>query len=98
MTKSCKPHNTHIRGWADQALVNNKSGWDALGVVSSSLLLGTHYGHMGTEYLILQTVAGVEIDIDCVELQAWYQTFTKFHSPEILEAQHKISEILNKYI
>jgi hypothetical protein len=53
---------------------------------------------MGTEYLILQTVAGVEIDIDCVELQAWYQTFTKFHSPEILEAQHKISEKLNKYI
>ncbi len=39
----------------------------------------------------------MEIDLDSDEFQAWYQSLTKIQPPEIFEAQHKISEILNKY-
>ena len=41
-----------ISGWSDMELANNKAGWEALGVVSSSLLSGTKFDHMGNEYLI----------------------------------------------
>ena len=48
---------------------------------------------MGNEYPIPQAMAGVEIDVDSTEYQAWYQSFTKFPSHAIFEAQHKISKI-----
>jgi hypothetical protein len=38
--------NANTRGWgrwADQELVNNKPGWEALEIVSSSLSSGTYY-------------------------------------------------------
>ena len=49
---------------------------------------------MGHAYLISQAMAGVEIDVDSDEDQAWYQSFTKFPLQAIFEAQHKISRIL----
>ena len=52
---------------------------------------------MRNENPIPQTMAGVEIDVDSDEYQAWYQSFTNLPPPAIFEAQHKISEILMKY-
>jgi hypothetical protein len=86
-----------ISGWSDIELANNKAGWEALGVVSSSLLSGTKFDHMGNEYLIPQTMAGIEIDCDSDEYQAWYTAFTRFPPAAIFEAQHQISDILNKH-
>ncbi len=67
----------YITGWADQELVNNKSGWEALWIVSTTLLSGTYIDHIVNEYPIPQTMVGVEIEIDSDEFQAWYQSFTK---------------------
>ena len=52
---------------------------------------------MGNYYPIPQTMAGVEIDLDSDEFQAWYLAFSKFPPPAIFEGQHKITEILSKY-
>ena len=52
---------------------------------------------MGNYCLIPQTMAGVEIDLDSDEFQAWYLTFSKFPPAAIFEGQHKISEIVSKY-
>ena len=76
---------------------NNKPGWEALGIVSSSLLSGTYRDYLGNEYLIPQTMAGVEINTDSDEFQGWYQAFTKFQQAAIFESQYKIIEILNKH-
>ena len=42
-------------------------------------------------------MAGVEIDLDSDEFQAWHLAFSEFLPPVIFESQHKISEILSKY-
>ncbi len=42
-------------------------------------------------------MAGVEISVDWEEFQEWYDEFTKFPPAAIFDAQHKISESLNKY-
>ncbi len=42
-------------------------------------------------------MAGVEIDVDSDEFQKWFTAFTRFQQATIFDAQHKISEILNKY-
>ncbi len=42
-------------------------------------------------------MAGVEINVDSDEFQEWYNTFTKILPAAIFDAQHLISEILNKY-
>ena len=86
-----------IRGWSDRELVNTKPGWESLGIASSSLLSGERVDHNGNYYLIPQTKAGVEIDLDSDEFQAWYLAFSNFPPPAIFEGQHKISEILSKY-
>ncbi len=52
---------------------------------------------MHNPYPIPQTIAGVEIDVDSDECQDWFNAFTKFPPAAIFDAQHKISEILNKY-
>ena len=52
--------------------------------------------HMGDMVPIPQTMAGVEIDIDSYEFQAWYRSFSQFPPPVIFEGRHKISEILSK--
>ena len=70
----------------------------SLGIASSSLLNGERQDRSaGYMYPIPQTMAGVEIDIDSDEFQAWYLAFIKFPPPAIFEGQHKISEILSKY-
>ena len=53
--------------------------------------------YLGIEYLIPQTMTGVDIDTDFDEFQVRYLAFTKFLPPANFEFQHKISEILNKY-
>ncbi len=58
-----------ISTWSDLELVNTKSGWESLCIVSSSLLLGVKYDHMHNSYQIPQTMAGVEIDVDSDEFQ-----------------------------
>jgi hypothetical protein len=65
--------------------------------VSSSLLSGVKYDHMHSPYPIPQKMAGVEIDVDSDEFQDWFNASTKFQQAAIFDAQHKISEILNKY-
>ena len=52
--------------------------------------------HMGDMYLIQQTMAGIEIEIDSDEFHAWCRSFSQFPPPAIFEGQHKISEILTK--
>ena len=52
---------------------------------------------MNNAYPIPQTMAGVEIDVDSDEYQAWYTSLSKFPPRAIFEAQLKISEILTKY-
>ncbi len=52
---------------------------------------------MHNPYPILQTMAGVEIDVDSDEFQDWFNACTKFPPAAIFDAQHKISVILNKY-
>jgi hypothetical protein len=80
--------------WSDLELVNNKTGLESLGI---DLFLGVRYDHFGDLFPIPQTMAGVEIDMDSDELQEWYHSFTRFLLATIFEAQHKSSEILNKY-
>jgi hypothetical protein len=82
-----------ISTWSDLEFANTKSGWESLGIVSSSLLSGTKYDHMGNQYPIKQ----VEIDVDSDEFQDWYLTFTRFLQAAIINAQQKNSEILNKH-
>jgi hypothetical protein len=59
-----------IKGWADQELINNKTGWEAVGIVGSCLLNGTYRDHMGNVYEIPQIIA---------------QSFTEFPPPAIFE-------------
>jgi hypothetical protein len=54
--------DTGISTWSDLELVNTKSGWESLGIVSSSLLSGVKYGHMHNPYPIKQTMAGVDVE------------------------------------
>ena len=86
-----------IRAWSDRELVNTKAGWESLGIAGSSLLSGERMDINGIYHPVPQTMAGVEIDIESEEFQAWYAGFTKFPPGAIFEVQHKISEILSKY-
>ena len=70
-----------IRGWSDLELANTKAGPEFLGIASSSLLSGDKWDHMGNVYLIPQTMAGVEIDVDSDEYQGWYTSYSKFSTP-----------------
>ena len=86
-----------IRAWSDRELVNTKPGWESLGIASSSLISGERVDLNGIYHPVPQTMAGVEIDIDSDEFQAWYAAFSKFPPQPIFEGQHKISEILSKH-
>jgi hypothetical protein len=63
----------------------------------SSLLSGMKYDQINNPYPIPQTMAGREIDVDLDEFKDWYHSITRFPPAAIFDAQHKISEILNKY-
>ena len=86
-----------IRAFSDRELVNTKTGWESLGIASSSLLSKERQDHNGNYYPIQQTMGGVEIDTYYDEFQAWYLAFSKFPPLAIFKGQHKISEILSKY-
>jgi len=43
-------------------------------------------------------MAGIEIEVDSDEFQAWYKAFTMFPSQAISEAQYQINAVINKYI
>ena len=51
----------------------------------------------GIYHPVPQTMAGVTINIDSDEFQAWYVAFSRFPPPAIFEGQHKVTEILSKY-
>jgi hypothetical protein len=82
-----------ISTWSEMELVDNKSGWEFLRIVSSSLLLGVCCDHYRDPFPLLHTMAGVEIDVDSDEFHEWCHLFTRFLPAAIFEAQHKISEI-----
>jgi len=87
-----------MRDWPDHDLVNTKKGWENLGVINGNLISGDHYDYAGNAYPIPQTMAGVEIEVDSDEFQAWYREFTTFPSQAISEAQYQINAVINKYI
>ena len=86
-----------IRAWTERELVNTKAGWESLGIVSSSLISGETMDINGFYHPIPQTMAGVEVDIESDEFQAWFAGFTKYPPQAVFEGQNKINEILSKY-
>ena len=48
---------------------------------------GTYHDHLGNEFLIPQTIAGVEINIDSDEFQAWHRALVNFPPLGIFESQ-----------
>ncbi len=58
-----------ISTWSDLESVNNKTGWESLGIVSSCLLSGSTYDSCGDLIPILQTMAGIEINLDSDDFQ-----------------------------
>ncbi len=86
------------RDWPEHDLVNTKKGWESLGVINGNLISGDHYDHAGNAYPIPQTMAGIEIEVDSEEFQAWYREFTTFPSQAISEAQYQIDAAINRYI
>ncbi len=65
---------------------------------SENLRPGDHYDYAGNAYPIPQTMAGIEIEVDSEEYQAWYREFETFPSQAISEAQYQINAVINKYI
>ncbi len=43
-------------------------------------------------------MAGIEIEVDSEEFQAWYTAFATFPSQAISEAQYQINAVINQYI
>jgi hypothetical protein len=87
-----------MRDWRDHNLVNTKKGWESLGVINGNLISGELQDYAGNYYLIPQTMAGIEIEVDSDEFQAWYKAFTMFPLQAISEAQYQINALINKYI
>ena len=69
-----------------------------MGVINGNLISGVHYYYVGNAYLIPQTMAGVEIDVDSDEFQEWYREFTTFPAQAISEAHYQINTTINKYV
>jgi len=87
-----------MRDWPNHDLVNTKKGWESLGVINGNLISLDHYDYAGNAYPIPQTMAGIEVEVDSDEFQAWYREFTTFPSQAISEAQYQINAVINKYI
>jgi hypothetical protein len=86
-----------FKDWSDLDLLNNKEGWEELGIVKGTLLSGMYQDTYGNSFLIPQTMAGVEIDTNSDEFQAWYLAFTSFPPSALLESQAKLNEILGRH-
>jgi hypothetical protein len=68
-----------------------------LGIAKGTLLSGMYQDTYGNSFLIPQTMAGVELDTDSDEFQAWYLVFTSFPPSAMLELQAKLNEILGRH-
>ncbi len=88
-----------MRDWPDHELVNNKSVWEALGVINAGKAdFGILPRYAGNDYTIPQTMAGVETDVYYDEFQEWYRVFTTFPSHAFTETQYQINANINKYV
>ena len=87
-----------MRHLPDHDLVNTKKGWERFGIINENLISGDFQDYAGNYYPIPQTMAGIEIEVDSDEFQAWYKAFTMFPSQAISEAQYQINAVINKYI
>jgi hypothetical protein len=96
ITKTSEGLDT-FKDWSDLDLLNNKEGWEELGIATGTVLLGMYQDTYGNSFPIPQTMAGVEIDTDSDEFQAWYLAFTSFPPSAILESQAKLNEILGRH-
>ena len=65
-----------------------------LGVINGNLISGVYYDHMGNEYQIPQTMAGVEINVDSDEFQEWYREFTSFRRKQSQKPSTRLIQIL----
>jgi hypothetical protein len=61
------------------------------------LLSGMYQDAYGNSFPIQKTMAGVEIDTNSDEFQAWYLAFTSFPPSALFESQAKLNEILGKH-
>jgi hypothetical protein len=94
----CTPvHRPSRRCWSDLDLLNNKDAWENLGIAKGTLLSGLYKDAHDNSFPIAQIMAGVEIDIDSDEFQAWYLAFTSFPPSALLESHTKLNEILGLY-
>ena len=92
ITKTSEGLDT-FKDWSDLDLLNNKEGWEELGIAKGTLLSGMFQDTYGSSFPITQTMAGVEIDTDSDEFQAWYLAFTSFPTFALLESQAKLNEM-----
>ena len=96
ITKTSEGLDT-FKDWSDLDLLNNREGWEELGIAKGTLLSGMYQDTYGNSFPIPQTMAGVEIDTDSDEFQAWYLAFTSFPPSALLESQAKLNEILGRH-
>ncbi len=59
--------------------------------------MGMYQDTYGNSFPIPQTMAGVEIDTNSDEFQAWYLAFTSFPPSAMLESQAKLNKILGRH-
>ena len=78
-------------------LLDNKEGCEELGIAKGTLLSGMYQDTYGNSFQIPQNMAGVEIDTDSDEFQAWYLAFTSFPPSAMFESQAKLNEILGRH-
>ena len=86
ITKTSEGLDT-FKDWSDLNLLNNKEGWEELGIAKGTLLSGMYQDTYGNSFPIPQTMAGVEIDTDSDEFQAWYLALTSFPPSALRESQ-----------
>ncbi len=96
ITKTSEGLDT-FKDWSGLDLLNNKEGWEELGISKGTLLSGMYQDAYGNSFLIPPTMAGVEIDTDSDEFQAWYLAFISFPPSALLESQAKLNEILGRH-
>ena len=52
-----------MRNWPYHELVNNKPGWEAVGVINGNLISEYYQDYAGIDYLMPPTMAGVELQL-----------------------------------
>ena len=95
ITKTSEGLDT-FKDWSDLDLLNNKEGWEELGIAKGTFLSGMYQDTYGNSFPIPQTMAGVEIDTDLDEFQEWYLAFTSFPPSAINEILGRHFEDTNR--